>query len=921
MGLNQIPAGLTPITPEEVLFDPVQKLRVSQPQSLIDTDFEYGTQISKWENLTTVGARPFIFDSTSAIETITAITMNTSSRTVTVSLTNTTGLSVGTPITVRDTQLSIANGAYLIESISTNTSFTYTGKAVNTGALTSIFDANKTAVFTGVIFTNAQIGGAPTVSYSGNAVTITTTIPHGLSIGNEVAVTGITTSGSNPPNGANFVSRIISSTQFVVHAPVAPTGTLTASSAAVYVAPSGNFLHRPFDGGVIFSNNGTSNYELATRQTRRYFRYQSGKGIQMSSGTLLKPDLQLDQLNYDSSANLITVQTKEKHNLYPGSTITIFGANEAIFNGTTTVYTITGYNTFTYQPATSSGSNILASGPYYITVSGWYGNVNRIGLFDDQNGVFFEFDGQTLYAVKRSSTFQISGKSSFTNGSCTVQQTSTAFPTRYAGQLAIGDYIVARGMSYRITDIASNTELTISPAWRGASSTMVSVSRTVDTKYPQSEWNLDKFDGTGSSGYNVDLSRMQMFYIDYSWYGAGFIRWGMRAKDGKVTYCHKIINNNTNAEAYMRSGNLPARYESFSQPPHTQLTGTLSDSETTTMNVGDTTGFPSIGTLLVFNTATGYEYINYTGRTATTFTGLTRQKTGNPSFTLTIAAGANDGTVASNSGLQVGQRVTGTDVPDGTFIQQIDGTNIKLSAAVTGENPTVSAIPMGTSEALAFTYSASNPVGVELAFPTYAPSISHWGTSAIMDGRFDDDKSLVFTYGQISSLSIPSGQTRTLIGIRVSPSADNGTSAFFGERELINRMQLVLRSLDVTTTSNINNVLITAILNGTPSNSRTWTKPYAVTSSLAQIADYAGTTTTVSGGEVTGGFFVGGTGGVQINLNTVRDLGNSILGGGTTVTTNGIYPDGPDTIHIVARNIGGSTANVFARISWTEAQA
>ena len=190
-----------------------------------------------------------------------------------------------------------------------------------------------------------------------------------------------------------------------------------------------------------------------------------------------------------------------------------------------------------------------------------------------------------------------------------------------------------------------------------------------------------------------------------------------------------------------------------------------------------------------------------------------------------------------------------------------------------------------------------------------------------MDGRFDDDKSLVFTYGQTSSLSIPSGATRTLIGIRVSPSADNGTSAFFGERELINRMQLVLRSLDVTTTSNINNVLITAILNGTPSNARTWTKPYAITSSLAQIADYAGTTTTVEGGEVTGGFFVGGTGGVQINLNTVRDLGNSILGGGNTLTTSGIYPDGPDTIHIVARNIGGSTANVFARISWTEAQA
>ena len=921
MGLNQIPPGLTPITPEEVLFDPVQKLRVSQPQSLIDTDFEYGTQISKWENLTTVGARPFIYDSATPVTTITAITMNTSSRTVTVSLTDTTGLAVGTPITVRDTQLSIANGAYLIEAITTNTSFTYTGKAVNTGALTSIFDANKTAIFTGTIFTNAKIGGAPTMSYSGTAVTVTTTIPHGLSIGNEVAITGVTTSGSNPPNGANFVSRIISSTQFVYHAPVAPTGTLNASAASVYMAPSGNFLHRPFDGGVIFSNNGTSNYEMAARQTRRYFRYQSGKGIQMSSGTLLKPDLQLDQLTYNTSTNLVTVQTKEKHNLYPGSTITIFGANEAIFNGTTTVYTITGYNTFTYQPATSTGTNVLASGPYYITVSGWYGNANRIGLFDDQNGVFFEFDGQTLYAVKRSSTFQISGKSSFTNGSCTVTQTSSSFPTRYAGQLEIGDYIVARGMSYRITDIASNTEMTISPAWRGSTSTMVSVSRTVDTKYPQAEWNLDKFDGTGASGYNVDLSRMQMFYIDYSWYGAGFIRWGMRAKDGKVTYAHKVINNNTNAEAYMRSGNLPARYECFSVPPRTQLTGTLSDSETATMNVGSTTGFPSIGTVCVFNTATGYEYINYTGKTATTLTGLTRQKTGNASLAITIAAGANDGTVASNSGLQVGQRVTGTDVPDGTFIQQISGNNIKLSAAVTGTNPTVSAIPMGTNAALAFTYSASNPVGVELAFPTYAPSISHWGTSAIMDGRFDDDKSLVFTYGQTTGVSINAGAAKTLLAIRVSPSADNGTSAFFGERELVNRMQLVLRNLDVTTTSSTSNVLVTAILNGVPTVSRTWAKPTTVTSSLAQIADYAGVDAQVNGGEVTGGFFVGGTGGVQIDLGDVRDLGNSILGGGTTGTTTGVYPDGPDTLHIVARNIGSATATVFARLSWTEAQA
>ena len=918
MAANQIPAGLTPITPEEVLIDPVQKLRISQPQALIDTDFEYGTQISKWENHINVGARPFVYDTASPISGITAITMSTSSRTVTVSLPSTTGIAVGTPISVRDTYLAIANGNYLVESVTTNTSFTYTGKAVNTGSVTSILDANKTLIFTGSLYSGAQIGGAPTVSYSGNAVTVTTTIPHGLSLGNEVAITGITTSGTNPPNGSNFVARIISATQFVVYVPATPTGTLTATSAAVYVVPSGQFLHRPFDGGVIFTNNGTSNYESAIRQTRRYFRYQSGKGIQMSSGTLLKPALQVDSLTYSAGTGLVTVQTKEKHNLYPGSVIVTFGATEAGYNGTFSVYTITGYNTFTYTPQ-STPSAATASGPYYITVTGWYGNENRLGLFDDQNGVFFEFDGQTLYAVKRSSTFQISGKVTATLGSCTITQTDAAFPTRFSKQLVIGDRIVLRGASYRITDIASDTSMTISPAYRGATTNFVICSRTVDERYPQSEWNLDKFDGTGASGYNVDLSKMQMFYIDYSWYGAGAIRWGMRATNGKVTYCHKIANNNTNSEAYMRSGNLPARYETVSNPPFTYMAASLANNGTT-MTVNSTTGFPNSGTLACFNQTHGYEYINYTGKTATTFTGLTRQQTGNASLALTIAAGSNDGTVASTSGLQVGQRVSATAVPDGTFIQEINGLNVKLSAAVTGANPTVNVIPMGTNAAIAWTYSATNPIGVELAFPTYAPSISHWGTSAIMDGNYDDDKSLVFTYGSTSAVTVAAGATNALLAIRVAPSADNGTSAAFGERELINRMQLVLRALDVTTTTASANLLITAVLNGVPSAARTWAKPYTVTSSLAQVADYGGTTTTVSGGEVTGGFFVG-TGANSIDLAAVRDLGNSILGGGGTTTTTGIYPDGPDVIHVLVRNLGSASVNVFARLSWTEAQA
>jgi hypothetical protein len=433
---------------------------------------------------------------------------------------------------------------------------------------------------------------------------------------------------------------------------------------------------------------------------------------------------------------------------------------------------------------------------------------------------------------------------------------------------------------------------------------------------------MDKMDGTGPSGYTIDLSKMQMFYIDYTWYGAGFIRWGMRGPKGNIVYVHRVLNNNINTEAYMRSGNLPARYETNTTPPVTNIVGTLASSDTS-ITVADTSKFPFTGTLVVRNAST-YEYVNYTGKTSTTFTGLTRGQAGNASLALTIASGSNLATVASTSGLQVGQKVYGTNVPEGAAIAAISGSTITLSQAVTGANPTVVVTPMGLGTAQTFTYSATAPVAVELAFPSFAPSISHWGTSVIMDGGYDDDKSLLFTYGQKTSTTIAVGATRALFSIRVAPSADNGVAAGFGQRELINRMQLILRDVGVTLASASSNVLVEAILNGVPSSTTAWTNAVGnvagrVNSSLSQIADYAGGTTTVAGGEVTGGFLVNGTS--TVDLGVVRDLGNSVLGGGGTNSNTNIYPDGPDTLTIVVTNVGSASAVVLGRISWTEAQA
>ena len=918
-----------PFRPAEIFQDPVNKLRVSTPQALIDTDFEYGTQITKWENLGLINNRPFAFASATPVQTISSISMPTSSRTVTVNLSSGAVPGIGSAVSIQDTYLNIANGNFVVETTPSVTQFTYSARAVNTTAVTNIFDVNKTGIFSGTTYANATIGlgSAIVQSIGGNAVRVTTTVPHGLSIGNEIAMARL--GGTTPPNGSFVVSGVTSSRTFTYYTyGPNPAGLTTTGGVDIFVRPQAQFLHRPFDGGVVFSSNANANYEQAVRQTRRYFRYQSGKGIQISSGTILKSNLQIDSMTFASGTGLVTVQTKEQHNIQPGSTITIFGATEVGYNGTFTAYSVTGYNTFTYTP-TSVPSSLIASGNYYASVTGWYGCTNRLGAFDFQNGLFFEFDGQNLYAVRRNSTFQISGKVSVVNGSATVTQSSASFPTYFNKQLNIGDFIVIRGQQYRIEGIASDTSLTITPSYRGANSDFCIVSKTQDLRIPQSQWNLDKCDGTGPSGFNLDLSKMQMFYIDYSWYGAGFVRWGFRGATGDVIYCHKLPNNNLNTEAYMRSGNLPTRYESSAIPPYTYIISTLNSGDSS-ISVASTANFPPSGTLVVRNADT-YEYVNYSNVSAGTsvFTGLTRAQAGaTPS--VTVAQGAAVAT-ATTTGIQVGQRVINSTFPEATFVASIGAGNVTLTqgAAFALSGVAVTFAPMGATSAQTFTYSATAPVAVELAYPTYAPTISHWGTSAIMDGRFDDDKSLIFTYGQRTATIITANTERALFSIRVSPSVDSGQPAAFGARELINRMQLKLVSLDlglapVGVVTSFPNVLVRAYLNANPSTATVWTNAVGnvaglVNSSLAQIADYSGGSTIITGGEVTAGFFANST--QSIDLSNVRDLGNSILGGGGPTANNQIYPDGPDVLTITATNVGPTPIQAFSRISWTEAQA
>ena len=1016
------------VKPAETYFDAVNKQRFSQPQSQIDTDFEYGTQDTKWESLSMINNNPFAYKSQDPI-VITDVQAVQGSRDITVSVNTSlsTRPAAGSAIYIQDTTFPGANGVFIVDSVDgvNPSNFTYTAKYNWTAASGGIYDSARTALYSGIHYTGSDLGGTITLGAAGGAMTgavqVDCTQAHGLEVGNEVAVVG--SAGVNV-NGSWTVARVSSPTRFFYFPDAAPTGAVGTGTIKLYPRPQGSSVHRAFDGGVKFSTNSHSKNQQAIRQTKRYFRYQSGKGVSFSTGSILEPAIE----NIDSitaSGTTVTVVSVDAHNVSRDTQVDVRGVTDNNYNGVYQVTNVIDAYTFQYV-ATNAPTDSTASGEYTVTPVNAYGTKLEIGMQDQQNGIFFRYASGTLSVVRRTSTFQLSGRVSVTNGSTLVSSFTSANGqgTKFAKQLKPGDYVVIRGTSYRVDGIISDTQMVIFPDYRGPSAGNVPVTKTVETEWAQSDWNLDRCDGTGKSGYTIDPTKMQMFYMDYSWYGAGFIRWGFRALDGDVIYAHKIPNNNQNTEAYMRSGNLPARYEVNTIPPSTVTTKTFSNSDTTLYVAAAPTHFPSSGTLRIKRTTSStagvQEYINYTGKTtfvqdvvnvlagdvievasttglspggqqtisfdtpfsnvvanktyyvaavpssttfkitnvigdstgialnqqvgsalsplarasAGSFTGCTREQAGATSVTITISSGSSSGTVSSATGIQKGQRVIGSGIPADTFVHSISGTNIQLSKAVTSANPTgVIFSALGAGSAQTFTYDALQPTSVELLAATSVPQISHWGSSVIMDGRYDDDRAYVYTVGTRTGREINSGDTKALLALRVAPSVDNGIPGNFGARELVNRMQLVLRSAEIST----NGVLfVELILNPIISSTVAW-QPVGGTSlaqyaNLGSILDVEGVLNgELIGGEVIFGFYAE-AGVAGYNLSQVKEISNCILGGGTNSYENstapnptGIFPDGPEVLAIQVTNIAGGRGNnrraADVRISWTEAQA
>ena len=1196
-------------TPSDNLVDAVAKMRVAAPQSLIDTDFEYGVQSSKWEALALTQNYASFFSKGSGGDQlqITDITSNygSSSRaksTIAVLTATAHGLATSDVVSVQETLDQNAEGTFLITTksaisgitkatdtltsaaahglvqyqpiifttvptstnITTNTvyyvisvptattfkiSATINGSAISvtgTGTLTadfarifyykakarvtagSILDGTLTSVVPGGVFDNAHIPGGvsgsfDTFSVIGATSTLTTLLtqePHGIIPGTPILINGVTTINSSAGDGSTTALSAELNGDYIVVGIPSPTtleilktngvggalaynvGALNAN-ATLFCKPDSYIQHTSYNGGVQLStaNNVTGLQQI--RQTRKTFRYQSGKSIQFSTGAKFTPSYNIESIKSDriSGAATVIVTTVEDHGLQEGARVKIEGVDVVggDFNPYVGDFLVTGVinqNTFSYQTTITTpftyATNINPSGENsVVTVSTWAGACTRAGLYNEINGIFLEFDGEKLWACKRFSNKPMYGKVSIANKSNLV----TGVNTRFTKQVVVGDNVVIKGQVYKITHVDSETSMRVNPAFRSDSLTNTSIYKVQTVRTPQNEFNLDRLDGTGPSGYILDPTKMQMVYIDYTWYGSGFIRYGMRMTNGDVMYFHRIPNNNLNTQSYMRSGNLPARYEVNNYAPRTRLiagalnstvtpnSGDKLSSNATIMYVEDITGWRSvapsgvdgdiIGYILVQQGTSKSEIVSYTkvgsynvavgGYPITiqrnakqplitgSFDGVGLINTSTSSRTvLTASAGTPDLTtqvIAGDiiylaSGVRLGKvletpaptsttltldqnapysPVTGsggsplpyTDerfiivrvnnlnagsaaqefYPDstvpGSIYQAIDGVSISTanpsvftltsgtidtskivgglrvnvtdaggSTVSTGttyylaQTPTITATTFSLTDtlggtALQFPTTAGTNASLVISTPeqtsvrvitqTCAPSLTHWGSSVIMDGGYDEDRGIMFNARMKKYLTLTAGQRAPLMSVRIAPSVDNGIGRNFGKREIINTMQLALQQLETIGTGPF---LIEGVFNPNTLVDSTATLPTAWetlsvgSGSLAQIIFHntsgttgadAAATGTVTGGDTIFSFYTDNAGGTNLSatrydLESIKELGTSILSGNGSAITPG-YPNGPDVITIVATNIGTATAKLSSRISWTEAQA
>jgi hypothetical protein len=233
----------------------------------------------------------------------------------------------------------------------------------------------------------------------------------------------------------------------------------------------------------------------------------------------------------------------------------------------------------------TGGGNLVSLGGTNVDAFGRLRTAQPFTLFDSQNrfGIDPQFDTSTTGS---GATSHLANESSVemsvttASGDEVIRETKRVFPYQPGKSLLVmATFVFAaqqENLRQRVGYFGANDGVYFEQ--NGTDVRFVVRTSTSgsadDTRYvAQSSWNVDKLDGTGPSGYTLDVTTTpsaQILFMDFEWLGVGTVRCGF-VINGEFIVCHKFHNANSLDKVYMKTAILPIRYE-------ITATGTLSSS-------------------------------------------------------------------------------------------------------------------------------------------------------------------------------------------------------------------------------------------------------------------------------------------------------------------------------------------------------
>ena len=193
-----------------------------------------------------------------------------------------------------------------------------TGSAVAGGGLNLVNGVTLTD------FTTTTIDAATSVNFEAlSTIEITWPYAHGIVPGDTFVVDVNSDAGSNNHKLAagSFIAISVPTSKKIRYNTRAPgavqefdgSSTEDRIQGNVYLRPDSFFIHRPYDGGVQLGTGGPQHGAQAIRQSKKYIRYQSGKGIMYTTGALFAPSYDVRTVTADGTGigAILTIVTDD----------------------------------------------------------------------------------------------------------------------------------------------------------------------------------------------------------------------------------------------------------------------------------------------------------------------------------------------------------------------------------------------------------------------------------------------------------------------------------------------------------------------------------------------------------------------------------------------------------------------------------